>query len=149
MAIIDQEMVEWHDTEYMWYNEDVNTTSIFMRFRSPSLSLHNVDRIHSLVCSLRPAPPSPTIIDVQSKLELDSAERSKAYLRATLLILNQSISPNEDLADPPVQLKKVTPGCGEGCFPRGAKLECVSNTGESRLTRSSSTQNRYVVSDRT
>ena len=89
MTIIDQEMVE-HDTEYMWYNEDVNTTSIFMRFRSPSLSLHGVDRIHSLVCSLRSAPPSSIIIDVQSKLELDSAERSKAYLRATLLILNQS-----------------------------------------------------------
>jgi len=115
---------------------------------------------------------STFVIDVQSKLEPDSAERSEAYLREILLILNQSISPNEDPAAPPAQLKavdnfldacmsfnmkkpnrssqmisnlsrspsaptsrnrqrKVTAGCGERRFPRGAKLECVSNTGES------------------
>jgi hypothetical protein len=41
------------------------------------------------------------IIDIQSKLQPDSSERSEAYLRAILLSLNRSIVPNEDPAAPP------------------------------------------------
>ena len=40
-------------------------------------------------------------------LEPDSAERSEAYLQTILLIPNQSISPNEDPAAPPAQLKAI------------------------------------------
>jgi hypothetical protein len=42
------------------------------------------------------------VIDIQSKLQPDSSERSEAYLRAILLSLNRSIVPNEDPATPPV-----------------------------------------------
>jgi hypothetical protein len=42
------------------------------------------------------------IIDIQSKLQSDSSERSEAYLRAILLSLNRSIVPDEDPAAPPV-----------------------------------------------
>ena len=47
---------------------------------------------------------SAFVIDVQSKLEPDSAGRLETYLRA-VFILNESISPNEDPAAPPAQLK--------------------------------------------
>jgi len=42
------------------------------------------------------------VIDVQSKLEPDSTERSEAYLRAILISLNRSIVPDEDPTAPPV-----------------------------------------------
>jgi hypothetical protein len=47
------------------------------------------------------AVSSAFVIDVQSKLEPDSGERSEAYLRAILLSLNRSISPDEVPAAPP------------------------------------------------
>ena len=47
-----------YDTEYMQkYNEDLNTTLIFVRFSIP-LSPYNVDRILRPVCSPQSAPPS-------------------------------------------------------------------------------------------
>lgn len=45
---------------------------------------------------------SAFVIDAQSKLEPDPAERSEAYLRAVLLTLNRTISPNEVTTVPPV-----------------------------------------------
>ena len=45
---------------------------------------------------------SAFVIDVQSKLEPDSSERSEAYLRAILLSLNRSTAPDEDPIGPPV-----------------------------------------------
>jgi hypothetical protein len=42
------------------------------------------------------------VIDVKSKLEPDSGERSEAYLWVILLSLNQSVSPDKDPVSPPV-----------------------------------------------
>ena len=47
-----------YDTEYMQkYNEDLNTTLIFVRFRVPS-SPYIVEHVPRLVCSRRSAQPS-------------------------------------------------------------------------------------------
>ena len=48
-----------YDTQYMEkYNEDLNTTLIFVRVFLLSLSHHSVDDVLRLVCSLRSAQPS-------------------------------------------------------------------------------------------
>ena len=47
------------------------------------------------------AVSSAFVIDIQSKLEPDPAGRSEAYLRAILLTLNRSVSPDENPAAPP------------------------------------------------
>ncbi|KAF9646287.1 hypothetical protein BDM02DRAFT_3188951 [Thelephora ganbajun] len=71
-----------YDTEYMnKCNEDLNTTLIF--------------------AGLFSAVSSAFVIAVQTKLESDSGGRSELYLRAILLSLNRSISPNEDPIAPP------------------------------------------------
>ena len=89
-----------YDTEYMQkYNEDLNTTLIFV---GPCVSF-------SLLCSVEHIPQaglfsavsSAFVIDVQPKLEQDSSERSEAYLRAILLSLNGSIFPEEEPTIPP------------------------------------------------
>ena len=98
-----RETVEY-DTEYILmqkHNGDLNTTLIFVRFCF--LSRHYA----ALTAFLRPVKKmfstasSAFVIAVQSKLEPDSGERSEAYLRAILLSLNRSITPDEDPATPP------------------------------------------------
>ena len=82
-----------YDTEYMKkYNDDLNTTLVFVRFRYP---LRIPWRLSHPQAGLFSAVCSAFIIDVQSKLEPGSSERSEAYLRAILLSLNGSIAPNE------------------------------------------------------
>ena len=63
------------------------------------LSTHSADHTQAGLFS---AVSSAFVIDIQSKLEPDSSERSEAYLRAILLSLNRSIVPDEDPAAPPV-----------------------------------------------
>ena len=51
-----------YDTEYMAkYNEDLNTTLIFVRVFLLSFSHHSVDRVLRLVCSRRSVPPSSSM----------------------------------------------------------------------------------------
>ena len=56
-TIYKRETVE-HDAEYLQkYDEDLNTTLIFVRFLG-DFSTDSVDRVFRLVCSLQSAPPS-------------------------------------------------------------------------------------------
>ena len=73
------------------HDEDLNTTLIFVRFRSRFIT---IQRRPQSQASLFSAVSSAFVIDVQSKLEPDSSERSEAYLRAILLSLNRSIVPD-------------------------------------------------------
>ncbi|KAF9783409.1 hypothetical protein BJ322DRAFT_1070651 [Thelephora terrestris] len=71
-----------YDTEYMnKYNEDLNTTLIF--------------------AGLFSAVSSAFVIAIQPELQPDPGQQSEAYLRAILLTLNPSISPDEHPAAPP------------------------------------------------
>ena len=94
-----------YDTDYVKkYDEDLNTTLIFVRSLSPVCP----DR-DSLSNSLSPqaglfsAVSSAFVIDVQSKLEPDPNEQSAALLRAILLTLNRSALPAETATVPPAQ----------------------------------------------
>jgi len=88
-----------NDAEYMQkYNEDLDTTLIFVSFRVPFVTL--LRRTHSQA-GLFSGVSSAFVIDVQSKLQPDPSERSEAYLRAILLSLNRSIASDEDPATPP------------------------------------------------
>ena len=88
-----------YDADHMdKYDEDLNTTLIFVRFCVPCIAV-SVDR--TTQAGLFSAVSSAFVIDVQSKLEPDSGERSEAYLRAILLSINQSVSPGEVPAPPP------------------------------------------------
>jgi len=62
------------------------------------LPAHIVDNVQAGLFS---AVSSAFVIDIQSKLEPDSGERSEAYLRAILLTLNRSVVPDEDPIAPP------------------------------------------------
>ena len=76
-----------YDTEYMQkYNEDPNTSLIFVRPPPSAVS-------------------SASVIEVQSKLEPNSGERSETYLRAILLSLN----PFLPTRTPPLLLRRVDP----------------------------------------
>ena len=101
--IINQETVE-HDTEYMQF-EVPQGHQHHLDLRASMQSLSRCTALTAFIgWSVLCGHCSAFVIDVQSKLEPDSAERSEAYLRAIFLILDQSISPNEDPAAPPAQL---------------------------------------------
>ena len=88
-----------YDAEHMdRYDEDLNTTLIFVRFCVPCITI-SVD--HITQAGPFSAVSSAFVIDVQSRLEPDSGERSEAYLRAILLSINQSVSPGEVPVPPP------------------------------------------------
>jgi hypothetical protein len=87
-----------YDTEYMQkYNDDLNTTLIFVRFHVPIVTTQHSQRSQAGLFS---AVSSAFVIAVQPKLEADHTERSEAYLRAILLSLNRSIVPDEDPVAP-------------------------------------------------
>jgi hypothetical protein len=90
-----------YDTDYVKkYDEDLNTTLIFVR-RSSSAPVKYLTCLCRRVCSLPSAPRF--VIDVHSNLQPDPNEQSAALLRAILLTLNQSAIPGETPAIPPVQ----------------------------------------------
>lgn len=87
-----------YDTEYMnKYNEDLNTTLIFVSFVVSFINLYRLPRSQAGLFS---AVSSAFVIAVQPGLQPDPGERSEAYLRAILLSLNPSISPVEYPAAP-------------------------------------------------
>ncbi|KAF9649783.1 hypothetical protein BDM02DRAFT_3084921, partial [Thelephora ganbajun] len=83
-AMYRRETTEYDCWSMKKYDEDLNTTLIF--------------------AGLFSAVSSAFVIDVHSKLEPNSRDRSEAYLRAILLSLNRSVAPDEDPATvaPPV-----------------------------------------------
>ena len=87
-----------YDTDYVKkYDEDLNTTLIFVRNLSCAL-------VNRLTCSRRQAGLlsaviSAFVIDVHSKLQPDQNEQSTAIL----LTLNQSAIPGETSTVPPFQ----------------------------------------------
>ena len=93
-----RETTEYDKDSMDKYDEDLDTTLIFVRFCVPCIAIR-VD--HITQAGLFSAVSSAFVIDVQLKLEPDSGERSEAYLRAILLTINQSISPGEVPALPP------------------------------------------------
>ena len=84
-----------YDTDYVKkYDEDLNTTLIFVRrlvLIRPDTSPNSL----SLQAGLFSAVSSAFVIDIQSKLQPDPNEQSAALLRAILLTLNRSALPPE------------------------------------------------------
>ena len=91
-----------YDVDYVKkYDEDLNTTLIFVRsYRVLSLT---ISRFNISQAGLFSAVSSAFVIDVYSKLQPDPSDQSVALLRAILLTLNHSAIPNESPAIPPVQ----------------------------------------------
>ena len=83
------------------YNDDFNTTLIFVR----SLPGPPVNYCLCLVsqAGLFSAVSSAFVIDIYPKLQPDPGDQSVALLRAILLTLNQSAIPNESPVVPPVR----------------------------------------------
>ena len=90
-----------YDADYVKkYDEDLNTTLIFVRLpssRSRSFA-HSFSK-----AGLFSAVSSAFVIDAHSQLRSDPNEQSAALLRAILLTLNQSAIPGESPIVPPVQ----------------------------------------------
>ncbi|KAF9783407.1 hypothetical protein BJ322DRAFT_1008448, partial [Thelephora terrestris] len=80
------------------YNEDLNTTLIFVSFVVPF-----VDPLHlpGAQAGLFSAVSSAFVVAIQPELQPNAGQQSEAYLRAILLILKPSISPHEPPAAPP------------------------------------------------
>jgi hypothetical protein len=88
-----------YDTEYMnKYNEDLNTTLIFV---SSGVPFVNPSHLPGFPAGLFSAVSSAFVIAIQPELQPDPSQQSEAYLRAILLTLNPSISPDEHPAAPP------------------------------------------------
>jgi len=89
-----------YDVDYVKkYDEDLNTTLIFVRRSLFAVVAHLTHpRIQAGLFS---AVSSAFVLDVQSKLETDPNEQSAALLRAILLTLNQSAIPGESPNAPP------------------------------------------------
>jgi len=88
-----------YDIEHIQrYGDDLNATLIFVGFCA-SLALYGVD--HTRQATLFSAISGAFVIDIRSKLEPDSSERSEIYLRAILLSLNPSAAPGEVPMAPP------------------------------------------------
>ena len=91
-----------YDADYVKkYDEDLNTTLIFVR-RPTLLFVLAADPLTSQA-GLFSAVSSAFVLDVQSKLQPDPNEQSAALLRAILLTLNQSAIPGESPTVPPIQ----------------------------------------------
>ena len=87
-----------YETKYTKkYDEDLNTTLAFVHFRLLFVAMQH----HHIQAGFFFAVSSAFVVEVRSKLEPDSGERSEAYVRAPLLGLNQSIAPDEHPAVPP------------------------------------------------
>ena len=92
-----------YDTDYVKkYDEDLNTTLIFVRTLSP-VRPDPLSNVLSPQAGLFSAVCSAFVIDVQSKLEPDPNEQSAVLLRAILLTLNPSALPAETATVPPAQ----------------------------------------------
>ena len=100
-----------YDTDYVKkYDEDLNTTLIFVR---RSLCSRRLSYLVSQA-GLFSAVSAAFVIDIHSKLQPDPNDQSVALLRAILLTLNQSAIPGETpvvtpvQGDPPSEIVTVT-----------------------------------------
>ena len=92
-----REATEYDTAHVKKYDEDLNTTLIFVR-----CSIVCYRRLSHLVtqAGLFSAVSSAFVIDIYSKLQPDSNDQSAALLLAILLTLNHSAVPNETLTVP-------------------------------------------------
>jgi len=100
-TVYKKEATEYNTDYVKKYDEDLNTTLIFVRHLF--LILHPDTQSNSLTlqAGLFSAVSSAFVIDIQSKLEPDPNEQSAALLRAVLFALNQSALPAETAVVPP------------------------------------------------
>ena len=81
------------------YDEDLNTTLIFVRDSSTALA----NNLTWFKAGLFSAVSSAFIIDIYKQLQPDPSDQSAALLRAILLTLNHSAIPNATPTVPPIQ----------------------------------------------
>ena len=84
------------------YDEDLNTTLIFVRRLPCAPATETPHQIPQ--AGLFSAVSSAFIVDIHSKLQPDPSDQSVVLLRAILLTLNQSAIPNANAIVPPAQV---------------------------------------------
>ena len=93
-----------YDTEYMQkYNEDLNTTLIFVRSRVPS-SPHDVDHVPRLVCSRRSAQPSSSTSSPSSSQTPPSGQKPTSVRFSSV-----STDPSLPAKTPPLPQRGMVP----------------------------------------